>query len=442
MAESSRRQPYGYMETRLKQYRCLWDTSCRSYKDGPKKQQSWRELNQKFKKEEDTLKKVWKNLKDCFTKSIKKSASKVISMLVTQGTYFRTIETNDGDNSDIGNDELVSTEFFHNYGLDESCKYIGYSADDKRYRKASSAEELQQEKGYNRVWKKMVSLNVAFRKPSFQSSVRFFEGINLIPGFGNDGNITGKWQGCSLTENDENPFWQVDLLREAYVTSVRVKSTEGWGSGKINSFSVSVGNDRSEGGRKNPLCVTNGQVDKGQLKKFDCDNLLVGRFVSLFINRKEYLPDCEVEVYEGNIAYKKPSSQSSTSTIESIPLVARFANDGNRTGDWQGCSITKADVTPWWQVDLTRQAAVASVQIRSGATWGQLKINPFDVSVGDDSSNGGRNNALCVKEGRLASGELKKFDCPQVLMGRYVSVYLNRKEFLQVCEVEVYEDVF
>ena len=226
-------------------------------------------------------------------------ASKVNSMLVTQGTYFRTMETNDGDNIDVGNGELVSTEFFHNYGLHESCKYIGYSADDKRYRKASSAEELQQKKGDNRIWKKMVSLNVAFRKPSFQSSVRFFEGINLIPGFGNNGNITGKWQGCSLTEKDKKPFWQVDLLREAYVTSVRVKSTENWGSDKINPFNVSVGNDRSGGGRKNPLCVTNGRVDKGQLKKFVCDNLLVGRFVSLFIDREEHLPVCEVEVYEG-----------------------------------------------------------------------------------------------------------------------------------------------
>ncbi|XP_065054493.1 fucolectin-4-like [Rhopilema esculentum] len=162
-------------------------------------------------------------------------------------------------------------------------------------------------------------------------------------------------------------------------------------------------------------------------------------------NHQNYAPvanSSQFSFYEGNIAYKKPSSQSSTSTIESIPLVARFANDGNRTGVWQGCSITQADVTPWWQVDLTRQAAVASVQIRSGATWGQLKINPFDVSVGDDSSNGGRNNALCVKDGKLASGELRKFDCPQVLTGRYVSVYLNREEHLQVCEVEVYEDVF
>ncbi|XP_065071463.1 uncharacterized protein LOC135696108 [Rhopilema esculentum] len=143
-----------------------------------------------------------------------------------------------------------------------------------------------------------------------------------------------------------------------------------------------------------------------------------------------------------NLAYKRPSSHSSAIEYGGITFVASFGNDSDRTGEWQRCSITKADIVPWWQVDLTRQAAVTSIQIKNGATWEQDKINPFNISVGDDSSNGGRNNALCVKDGRLEIGELKKFDCPQVLMGRYVSIFLNRQEYLQVCEVEVYEDVF
>ena len=33
----------------IRNYRCLWDTSCQAYKDGSKKQQSWRELSQKYK---------------------------------------------------------------------------------------------------------------------------------------------------------------------------------------------------------------------------------------------------------------------------------------------------------------------------------------------------------------------------------------------------------
>ncbi|XP_065054516.1 fucolectin-1-like [Rhopilema esculentum] len=142
-----------------------------------------------------------------------------------------------------------------------------------------------------------------------------------------------------------------------------------------------------------------------------------------------------------NLAYKRPSSHSSTLSIQDIPLVASFGNDGDRTGAWQRCSITKKDIVPWWQVDLTRQAAVTSLRIQNAATWDPHRINPFDVSVGDNKSNGGRNNTLCVKDGTLPSGELRKFDCPQVLMGRYVSIFLNRQEYLQVCEVEVYEAI-
>ncbi|XP_065052519.1 fucolectin-1-like [Rhopilema esculentum] len=140
-----------------------------------------------------------------------------------------------------------------------------------------------------------------------------------------------------------------------------------------------------------------------------------------------------------NIAYKKPSLQSSTSIIYQIPLVASYGNDGYPTWDWERCSVTELNYSPWWQVDLTRQAAVTFVRIKNAAAWDPERINPFDVSVGDDSSNGGQNNALCVKDGILDRGELKKFDCPQILMGRYVSIFLNRQEYLQVCELEVYE---
>ncbi|XP_065071329.1 fucolectin-like [Rhopilema esculentum] len=143
---------------------------------------------------------------------------------------------------------------------------------------------------------------------------------------------------------------------------------------------------------------------------------------------------------QGNIAYKKPSLHSSAHKYDGIAFVASFGNDGNKTGALQRCSITKKDIVPWWQVDLTRQAAVTIVQIKSGATWGQEKINPFDIGVGDARSSGGRNNALCVKDGTLAIGELKKFDCPRLfLLGRNVTVFLNREEYLQVCELEVYK---
>eukprot|EP00795_Rhopilema_esculentum_P005392 gene5392-biopygen401 len=141
-----------------------------------------------------------------------------------------------------------------------------------------------------------------------------------------------------------------------------------------------------------------------------------------------------------NIAYKKPSSHSSTRTYDGTELVASFGNDGDRTAEWQRCSFTSYEEQPWWQVDLKEVAAVTHVRITNSIAWSSHDTYPYNVSVGKDSSNGGRNNALCVNNGMLASGEMKTFYCPKLMMGRYVSVFLNRKEFLPVCELEVYEE--
>eukprot|EP00795_Rhopilema_esculentum_P005469 gene5469-biopygen456 len=293
--------------------------------------------------------------------------------------------------------------------------------------------------------------NIAYKKPSSHSSTSTIERILLVASFGNDGNRTGEWQGCSITAEDLEPWWQVDLTRQAAVTSIRIKNAATWGQEKINPFDVSVGDDSSNGGQNNALCVKDGTLVSGELRKFDCPRLLLGRYsyyhaTKCAVKTKKLvwrslgtaIRLIEVQKLE-NIAYKKPSSHSSTATIFGIPLVASYGNDGYPTWDWERCSVTELNYSPWWQVDLTRQAAVTFVRIKNAAAWDPERINPFDVSVGDDSSNGGRNNALCVKDGTLDRGELKKFDCPQILMGRYVSIFLNRQEHLQVCELEVYE---
>ena len=141
-----------------------------------------------------------------------------------------------------------------------------------------------------------------------------------------------------------------------------------------------------------------------------------------------------------NIAFQKPSMHSSTHSYSAVTMAAHFGNDGNRDGRWEVCAWTKNDpIPPWWEVDLGRIASVRYVKIRSGSTWMQLKINPFHIAVGNDGSNSGVNNPKCVDSGTVLSGEIKRFDCPTIMQGRYVTLYLTRAEYLQVCELEVYE---
>ena len=119
---------------------------------------------------------------------------------------------------------------------------------------------------------------------------------------------------------------------------------------------------------------------------------------------------------------------------------ASLANDGNRDGRWQVCAWTTGiENTSWWMVDIGRVAAVRQVIIRSGSTFEPLLINPFNIAVGNDDADGGVSNPRCVDSGTLSSGTIKTFNCPSVMNGRYVTVFIERADFLQVCELEVYD---
>ncbi|XP_065051844.1 uncharacterized protein LOC135681343 [Rhopilema esculentum] len=281
--------------------------------------------------------------------------------------------------------------------------------------------------------------NMAYKRASQQSSLHRFAGIDFVSQFGNDGDRNGNWSVCAITKNSPPPWWQVDLVNRVRVRMVIIKSGTVWGKTKINPFSISVGDDETNGGRSNPLCVSNQNVESGKMKEMHCGQPLLGRYVSVFIDRAEYLQVCELEVYEANMAYKKPSQQSSLHIFGGINLVSEFGNDGNRNGEWQVCAITTTSPPPWWQVDLINRVHVGTVIIRSGTTFGQLKINPFSISVGDDETNGGRSNPLCVSNQNVVSGEVKEMHCGQPLLGRYVSVFIDREQNLQVCELEVYQ---
>ncbi|XP_065051816.1 uncharacterized protein LOC135681285 isoform X7 [Rhopilema esculentum] len=284
------------------------------------------------------------------------------------------------------------------------------------------------------------TVNMAYKKPSQQSSIDHDGGIDLVSEFGNDGNRNGAWQVCAITL-DSKPWWQVDLVNRVNVGMVIIRSGTTWEQLKINPFSISVGDDSTDGGRLNPLCVSNQNVESGKMKEMHCGQPLLGRYVSVFIDRKEQLQVCELEVYEANMAYKKPSKKSSQHIVFGIDLVSEFGNDGNRNGAWEVCAFTATSPPPWWQVDLVNRVHIGMVIIRSGTTFGQWKINPFSISVGDDETNGGRSNPLCVSDQTVVSGEVKEMHCGQPLLGRYVSVFIDREENLQVCELEVYQGV-
>ena len=146
-----------------------------------------------------------------------------------------------------------------------------------------------------------------------------------------------------------------------------------------------------------------------------------------------------------NIAVNKPTEQLTTAKASwtgGKALSSSYANDGDkRCKDSIGTRIhasTSSVVNPFWKVDLKHTAVVLNVTVQNTNDVYGIRINPFDIRVGNMDTNGGISNPLCVAGATLPDeGGMKNFTCPET-EGRYVSIHLSRKENLMLCEVEVY----
>ena len=57
---------------------------------------------------------------------------------------------------------------------------------------------------------------------------------------------------------------------------------------------------------------------------------------------------------------------------------------------------------------------------------------------GNETTNGGADNSLCANIIHIPSGGSKTYSCSPKAYGRYLYIRLLKREFLTVCEVEVY----
>lgn len=143
------------------------------------------------------------------------------------------------------------------------------------------------------------------------------------------------------------------------------------------------------------------------------------------------LPYCAV-----NVAYGKPSNQSSTSRGGE----ANHANDGDTTTLHENkfCSETKVESSPWWQVDLLQPYEVRIVRVITRGCCGHQPIHDLEIRIGNSSSVQG--NRLCAwYPGTLDDGITKDFSCAYPIVGRYVYIQMvGIQGSLSLCEVMVF----
>eukprot|EP00112_Aurelia_sp_Birch-Aquarium-sp1_P016560 Seg377.4 transcript_id=Seg377.4/GoldUCD/mRNA.D3Y31 product=Fucolectin-1 protein_id=Seg377.4/GoldUCD/D3Y31 len=190
---------------------------------------------------------------------------------------------------------------FHQCSIEDRCRYVIKNLKTNEYSKALSEHELPENRGDHKVWYRkdiIEPTNIALGKKASQSSVHDYQGKGpFFAKFGNDGDKSGEYYKCAFTLHDVNPWWKVDLTKSALVLTVAVKSSETFKPTQINPFDIRVGAEEKDGGRTNPHCAKGVTLPVGEMVHFKCPKFTYGRFVSILLNKKEYLIVCEAEVY-------------------------------------------------------------------------------------------------------------------------------------------------
>ncbi|XP_031794191.1 uncharacterized protein LOC111721074 [Sarcophilus harrisii] len=289
---------------------------------------------------------------------------------------------------------------------------------------------------------------------AFQSSISTFFGT---PKRAIDGSLASDFNegSCIQTLFEYEPWWMVDLGSSYIVDYVAITNRKDCCHEALNGAVILVGDSSISGGKFNPRCATISSLDLGRTESFFCGSMN-GRFVTVIIpEKKGFLTFCEVQVFGKltpflphdlpkldrpfgiNIALGKISYQSSTFHLLGS---SDKAIDGNDISDFykNSCTHTNNDFEPWWMVDLTSEFIVDTVMIIPRGDRCVEMTAKYEIRIGYSKENNGKSNPRCGDKARISPGQKHIFKC-NGMQGRFVTVTMPEvKEFLSLCEVEVF----
>ncbi|XP_068728102.1 uncharacterized protein [Montipora capricornis] len=268
--------------------------------------------------------------------------------------------------------------------------------------------------------------------------------------FGRLNDVRGAW--CtSWNLFIPNPYLQIDLQSAHIICAV---STQG---SKTNDYWVkrytlqsSTDNktwaDYKENGH---VRIFLGNNDRNTAKKNVLNNVLIARWLRFVVSESTFWRCMRTEVYgvkhkPENIVTGKRTTQSSIYSDNYSNGTSDKAVDGNPDQKFNNgyCSRTLEDNPSWWRVDLGYPVQVFEVRIVIGnlhLSEGSNVTNNhvYKITLGDSFSV--TNNSICARWDGLFELETSlvcHMNPPR--SGRYVGILTSRKQFLQLCEVDIF----
>lgn len=156
-------------------------------------------------------------------------------------------------------------------------------------------------------------------------------------------------------------------------------------------------------------------------------------FNALARRNKQSVPSHDCAVL--NVAAGKAPLQSST-MAGGVP---QRAVDGSTSAFFSAhtCSLTEAERSPWWYVNLLEPYSVQLVRLDWGASSPESTVV---IRVGNNRPDLGANPICNRFTGPLEEGRPLYLPCATAMPGAFVSVHLEGQGPLSICEAFVYTD--
>ncbi|XP_068691259.1 uncharacterized protein [Montipora foliosa] len=267
--------------------------------------------------------------------------------------------------------------------------------------------------------------------------------------FGRLNDVRGSW--CVNWDNRHNGYLQIDLQSLHVICAVSTQGKRDFGRWvKKYTLQLSTDNKRWTDYKENGLVkIFDGNNDWNTAKKNVLSNVLITRWLRFVVNESWVWSCMRTEVYgvkqkPENIVAGKSTTQSSIYSDQYSYGTSDKAVDGNPDQEFKNghCSRTLKDNPSWWRVDLSSPVQVFEIRIvignspssdGSNVTGNQVYI----ITLGESFNV--RNNPVCARWDGL-------FDLEASLVchinpprsGRYVGILTTRRQFLQLCEVEIF----
>ncbi|KAM8966354.1 fucolectin-5-like [Pelodytes ibericus] len=144
---------------------------------------------------------------------------------------------------------------------------------------------------------------------------------------------------------------------------------------------------------------------------------------------------CDPQPGAVNLARSGEASQSSTHEVGK----AINAIDGNPETSYKKrtCTHTRNDYAPWWRLNLREIKKIGSVVIVNREDCCGNRLQGAQIRVGNSPDI---NNPVCGTINDVSQSRITV--CCNGMEGQYITVSIpGRREYLTLCEVEVYQHV-